>query len=223
MLPSNVPQFETVHPAAKRARPAMSGLIVTVVLVLALAAVIAVAVTRLTGGSLSRPTAATVPTQAAATSANAVPTTAASGQAAAAAGTPADAATTQSIQQVIQRVDDAQIQAIATNDPNPMAPTATPQFYQEQITANQDLVNSGVTEIKLVKLEWGDITVSGNTATATVWETWSTTFQDGTTEQSRDRNVYTLVLDNGTWKVSADDHPDQQQPGGPATNPPSAP
>lgn len=209
MLPSNVPEFEGVRPAPTRARPALGGLIVTVVLVLGLVAVIAIAVTRLTGGSLSRPTAATTPTQVAA-------------RASAAAGSPADAATTQAIQQVIQRVDEAQIQAIATNDANVMAPTATPQFYQEQITANQDLVNSGVTEIKLVKLEWGDISVNGNTATATVWETWSTTFQDGTTEQSRDRNVYTLILENGTWKVSADDHPDQQ-PGGGSPNPPSAP
>ena len=222
MLPSNVPEYEEVRPAPGRTRPALGGLIVTIVLVLGLVAVIAVAVTRLTGGSLSRPTAATTPTQAAAASGRASATSVAPGQAAAAAGRPADAATAQAIQQVIQRVDDAQVQAIATNDPNPMAPTATPQFYQEQITANQDLINSGVTEIKLVKLEWGDVSVNGDTATATVWETWSTTFQDGTTEQSRDRNVYTLVLENGTWKVSADDHPDQQPSGG-SPNPPSAP
>jgi hypothetical protein len=43
----------------------------------------------------------------------------------------------------------------------------------------------------------------------TVYETWSTTFQDGTTQQARDRNIYTLVQDNGTWKVQTDDHPDQ--------------
>lgn len=222
MLPSNVPEFETVQPAARRSRPAIGGLVLTVVLALALVAVIAVAVTRLSGGSLSRPTAATAPTQAPASSATVAPGAAARSQAAAAAGTPADAATAQAIQQVIQRVDEAQIQAIAKNDPNVMAATATPEFYQEQINANQDLVNNGVTEIKLVNLEWGQITVNGNSATATVWETWSTTFQDGTTEQSRDRNVYTLILDSGVWKVSADDHPDQL-PAGTSSNPTSTP
>src|SRR5437870_11008644 len=90
-----------------------------------------------------------------------------------------------------------------------MAATATAEFYQQQVTNNEDLVNNGVTDIKLENLEWGPITVNGNTASATVWETWSTTFDDGTTQQSRDRNLYTLVLDNGTWKVQADDHPDQ--------------
>lgn len=228
MLPSNIPEFETVHPAAKRSRPAVGGLAITVVLALALVAVIAVAVTRMTGGSLTRPTAATAPTQVASTSASAAPAQGAAAggqgqsQSSAAAGTPADSATSQAIQEVIQKVDQAQIQAIASNDPNGMAPTATPEFYQEQVSANQDLVNSGVTEIKLVKMEWGPITVNGDTASATVWETWSTTFQDGTTEQSRDRNVYTLILDNGTWKVSADDHPDQQ-PTGIVQNPTSTP
>ena len=51
--------------------------------------------------------------------------------------------------------------------------------------------------IKLVKLEWGAVAVNGSTATATTYETWTTTFSDGTTEQSRDRNDYSLVLDNG--------------------------
>ena len=83
-----------------------------------------------------------------------------------------------------------------------------PPFYQEEVQNNQDLVAGGVTEVKLIKLEWGDITSDGATATATVYETWSTTFKDGTTEQARDRNVYTLVQDNGAWKVQADVHPD---------------
>jgi hypothetical protein len=204
-LPSNVGEFHSAKPPAKTGPP-IGGLVVTVILALALIAIIAVAVTRLTSGSLARPS----PTQVA--SATAAP---------AAAGAPADAATQQAIQKVIQQVDQAQIQAIQTNNPDVMAPTATQQFYQEQVANNQDLVDNGVTDIKLINLEWGDITVSGNTATATVWETWSTTFQDGTTEQSRDRNIYTLVLDNGNWKVQADDHPDQQAAATPA--PPAAP
>ena len=132
-----------------------------------------------------------------------------------------DKATQAAIQDVIHRLDEAQAQAIATNDPNVMAPTATADFYQQQIAINQELVNSGVTEVKLLNLEWGQISVAGNSATATVYETWSTTYDDGTTEQARDRNVYTLVRDNGAWKVQADDHPDQQAASAP--NPAPAP
>ena len=126
----------------------------------------------------------------------------------------------QAIQQVIQRGDEEQAQAIAGSDPTVMADTSTPDFYQQQVATNQDLVTNGVTAIKLVNIEWGPVSVSGSTATATAWETWTTTYSDGTTEQSRDRNIYTLVLDNGSWKVSADDHPDQQAaPAGPGPGP----
>lgn len=194
MLPSNTSEWQTVGPSSKKSGPRGGGLVLTIVLVLALVAIIAFAVTRLTTTGVARPAVVTAPTPAAA----ATP-----------AGSPADPATQQAIQQVIQQVDQAQIQAIKTNDPSVMAATATSDFYQQQVANNQDLVDSGVTDIALVKMEWGPITVDGNTATATVWETWSTTFDDGTTQQSRDRNVYTLVLENGTWKVQADDHPDQ--------------
>jgi hypothetical protein len=201
MLPSNVSQFETAKPPPKERGP-IGGIVVTIILALALVAIIAVAVTRLGSGGLSRPTASSAPTAVARPGASAA-------QTAAPVGTPADPATQQAIQQVIQQVNQAQVQAIETNNPDVMAATATPQFYQEQVANNQDLTDNGVTDIKLINIEWGPITVNGNTATATDYETWSTTFDDGTTEQSRDRNVYTLVLDNGTWKVQADDHPDQ--------------
>jgi len=209
-LPSNVPGFETAKPPPKERGP-ISGIVVTVILALALIAIIVFAVTRLTSGALSRPTASTVP---------AAQATAAQVQATAAAGAPADAATQQTIQQVIQKVNDAQVQAIQTNNPDVMSATATPDFYREQVSTNQDLVDNGVTDIKLVNIEWGPITVNGNTASASDYETWSTTFQDGTTEQSRDRNVYTLINDNGTWKVQGDDHPDQQASSN--SNPPPA-
>jgi ketosteroid isomerase-like protein len=117
----------------------------------------------------------------------------------------------QAVQQVIQRGDEEQAQALAGNDPSVMADTSTPDFYQVQVQTNQDLAANGVTAIKLVNIEWGPVSVSGTTATATAWETWTTSYSDGTSEQSRDRNVYTLVQDNGAWKVSADDHPDEVQ------------
>ena len=199
VLPSNVPHFDTKKPPPKERAP-IGGIVVTVILALALVAIIAVAATRLTGGGLSRPTASAPGVAATAVSASTTP---------APAGTPADAVTQQAIQQVIQQVDQAQIQAIETNNPSVMQPTATSEFYQEQVSNNQDLTDNGVTDIKLIQIEWGPIEVNGNTATATDYETWSTTFDDGTTEQSRDRNVYTLLLDSGSWKVQEDAHPDQ--------------
>jgi hypothetical protein len=114
----------------------------------------------------------------------------------------------QAIQQVIQRGDEEQAQAFAANDPSVMADTSTSDFYQLQVKTNQDLRSNGVTDIKLVTIDWGPITVTGTTATATAFETWSTTYTDGSTEQSRDRNEYTLVQANGSWKVSGDEHPD---------------
>ena len=76
--------------------------------------------------------------------------------------------------------------------------------------------------IKLVKLEWGAVAVDGSTATATTYETWTTTLADGSTEQSRDRNDYSLVLESGAWKIKADAHPDEAtgQPSPSAVTPP---
>ena len=121
-------------------------------------------------------------------------------------------AATAAIQQAIQRGNDAQARAIATRDPSPMAETATTDYYQELVETNQDLLDGGVTAVELLRTEWGPIEVRGNTATATVYETWRVTFADGTTEESRERNVYTLVQSDGAWKIQSDEHPDQQQP-----------
>ena len=208
MLPSNISDFELNSPHAKKSGGPGAGLFFTIGLLVLLIGVIAFAVTRLPTGTLSRPAQSSAPAQATAPTAAAV-----------ANGVTADAATQQAIQDVIRKLDEAQAKAIATNDPNVMVPTATADFYQQQVAINQDLVNNGVTEVKLLNLEWGQISVAGNTATATVYETWSTTFDDGTTEQARDRNVYTLVQDNGTWKVQADDHPDQQAANAPGPAP----
>jgi hypothetical protein len=129
--------------------------------------------------------------------------------------------TQQAIQQVIQRADDEQAQAFASNDPTVMQDTSTSDFYQTQVSTNQDLSTNGVSDIKLANIEWGAVTVNGASATATAWETWTTSYADGTTEQSRDRNVYTLVQQNGNWVISADDHPDDLVgAGAPATTVP---
>src|SRR5207302_1326554 len=58
------------------------------------------------------------------------------------------------------------------------------------------------------RLSWGPINVNGSTATVTTSEAWTTTFNDGTTAESSDTNVYTLVQQSGTWLIEAD----QQSP-----------
>jgi hypothetical protein len=108
-----------------------------------------------------------------------------------------------------------------------MKDTSTSDFYQQQAQINADLRSNGVSDIKLVTIEWGPITVDGNSASATAFETWSTTYSDGSTEQSRDTNVYTLVQANGTWQISADDHPDDNvgtdpSPGSARVTPPAS-
>ncbi len=131
-----------------------------------------------------------------------------------AAPTTAPDADTAAIQQVIQRANQEQAQALAANDPSGMQDTATQEYFQQMAQTNQALVADGVTSIQLVNLEWGPISVNGSTATATTYETWNTTYSDGSTDQSRDRNVYTLVQDGGTWKIADNQHPDEAQQGG---------
>ena len=121
------------------------------------------------------------------------------------------------IQAVIQRANDEQQQAFASRNDSVMRDTATSDYYAKLLQTNQDLVQGGVSSIKLVKLEWGPLTVRGATAAeATTYETWQTVFRDGTTEQDRERNVYSLVQQNGGWKIQDDAHPDSEldQPGG---------
>ncbi|MBV9895894.1 MAG: hypothetical protein JO020_17150, partial [Chloroflexi bacterium] len=120
-LPSNVEQFPAKPPPSKDRAP-IGGIVVTVILALALIAIIVVAVTRLQSGGLVRP--ATTPTSVTSSPAEATVQ---------AAGTPADPATQQAIQQVISAVDAAQVQAIQSGDPSVMSSTATSQFYQDQV------------------------------------------------------------------------------------------
>ncbi len=114
----------------------------------------------------------------------------------------------QAIKAVIQHANDEQARALARHDPTVMRDTATSEYYDELVAIQRQLEASGVTAIKLVSLEWGPITIQGTTAQATTYETWQTTFADGSTEQERDRNVYTLVQEAGSWKIQADEHPD---------------
>jgi hypothetical protein len=119
---------------------------------------------------------------------------------------------TDTIQQVIVHANDEQAQALASHDPSPMADTATSAHLQELVAVNKSLLASGVVAIKLVRIDWGQIDVNGTKATATTWEMWSTTYDDGTTDLSRDQNSYTLVKDGDTWKIASDAHPDSSAP-----------
>jgi hypothetical protein len=91
-----------------------------------------------------------------------------------------------------------------------MRATATTSYYQELVQTNQGLQSSGAQSIALTKLEWVDVTVSGTTANAVTNETWRTTYADGSVTDSTDRNEYTLVLQAGAWKISADVQPTTQ-------------
>jgi hypothetical protein len=121
-----------------------------------------------------------------------------------------DTAAVAAVKDVIQRANDAQAQAYARNDPTLMRATATTSYYQELVQINQGLQSSGAQSIALTKLEWVDVTVSGTTANAVTNETWRTTYTDGSTADSTDRNEYTLVLQAGAWKISADVQPNTQ-------------
>lgn len=113
------------------------------------------------------------------------------------------------IQNVIQKANQEQARAVARKNPALMQDTATSSYYQESVQTYKDLLGSGVTAIQLLKLDWGPINLTdANTAQATTYETWSTTFSEGSSMQETDRNVYTLVLQNGAWKVDDDQHPD---------------
>lgn len=116
------------------------------------------------------------------------------------------------IKQVIQQSNQEQQQAVAANDPTLMRDTATAAYYRQAAQGLDDLLSAGVTAIKLVNLDWGPITLQGTaSAQVTTTETWRTTFVDGSTTQQVDKNVYSMVLENGAWKVQDDQHPDAQQ------------
>src|SRR5216117_2190494 len=121
-----------------------------------------------------------------------------------------DTAATAAVKDVITRANQAQAQAYARNDPTLMRATATDSYYQELVQTNQGIQSSGARSIALVSLDWVDVTISGTTAQASTNETWRTTYTDGSVAESTDRNDYTLVLQSGVWKISADMQPTTQ-------------
>jgi len=119
-------------------------------------------------------------------------------------------ATADAVKQVIERANQAQQKAFATGDASLMRDTATAGYYDELTQINSDLARGGVVGFMLVRIEWGDVTVTGSTATATAYETWRTGYSDGSQDQRTDRNDYALVVESGAWKIQADAQPSAQ-------------
>jgi len=110
------------------------------------------------------------------------------------------------VQQVIQHGNDEQVQAIATRNVSLVSDTVTTDHFQELTGVLQDMLNSHVTSIALLKLDWGPIVVAadGRSVVATTYESWRIVSQFGQIDYEPVRNDYTLVLDNAAWKITSD-------------------
>ena len=110
------------------------------------------------------------------------------------------------VQQVVQRSFEQQVQAIAARNPGLVADTSTDDYNRQLTKILQDMLDSKVTAIKLLQLQWGPITVAadGASATVTTYETWEIASVYGTVEFAPARNDYTLVPDRGTWRIKSD-------------------
>src|SRR5712691_5538239 len=85
-------------------------------------------------------------------------------------------ATTAAVKQVIERANQAQGKAFASGDVSLMRDTATASYYDELTQINTGLARGGVTGFTLVRIDWGDVSITGSTAAATAYETWRTTY-----------------------------------------------
>jgi len=131
-------------------------------------------------------------------------------------GTTTDDAATAAVKDTITRANEAQAKAFNTGDPAAMRATATSDFYQQLVGINRDLQSGGVTEIAIVATDFQSVSVNGANATATTFETWRSTYNDGSSEETTARNDYTLVLDGSAWRIATDEQPSAVlQPGTP--------
>ena len=124
-----------------------------------------------------------------------------------ASSTATDTADQAAVKQVIDASNQAQATAFNSGDPSAMRKYATDSFYQQLVQTNKDLSAAGVTKIEITTTDYRSVTVNGDNAKATTYETWRSTYNDGSSDEATARNDYTLVLQNGAWKVDADDQP----------------
>jgi hypothetical protein len=122
------------------------------------------------------------------------------------------------VRAVIQRANDAQAKAYNTGDNSGMKATATDSFYQQLLGTNRDLARAGVTKIEIVSTDFESVSIDGTSAKATTMETWRTSYQDGSSDEQSARNVYSLVLAAGGWKVDSDDQPSGLEQPAPQTS-----
>jgi hypothetical protein len=109
------------------------------------------------------------------------------------------------LQQVIQSSNDAQILAVAQRDTSPMAATATSDYYQFLSKAIRQNLDAGIVEVHLDTIRWVAVSVNGNTASVADFEKWRIKYSDGRIQWQDGSWVYTLVPDNGAWKISKAD------------------
>jgi hypothetical protein len=113
------------------------------------------------------------------------------------------------IRDVIMRTNAQQEAAIAMRDSSLMEDTTTSRHYPEVERINDMLLDSGVTRLELLDLEWGSIRIDGPSAEVTTSETWAVTTRRGRTVEPPELNLYRLVQQDGVWKIDANEHPDQ--------------
>ena len=110
------------------------------------------------------------------------------------------------VRQAIQHSNDEQVQAIASRNVSLVTDSVTGDYAQQLTSTLQDMLDHHVTSIALLNLQWGPITVAadGSSAVVTTYETWRVVSTAGTVDDAPTRNEYTVVLDNGTWKIKSD-------------------
>ena len=110
------------------------------------------------------------------------------------------------VRQAIQHSNDEQVQAIASRNVSLVTDSVTGDYAQQLTSTLQDMLDHHVTSIALLNLQWGPITVAadGSGAVVTTYETWRVVSTAGTVDDAPTRNEYTVVLDNGTWKIKSD-------------------
>ena len=131
----------------------------------------------------------------------------------------ADVTAAGAVKAAVRRSNEAQASAFNGGDPSAMRAYATDSFYQQVVGTNRDLAASGVVRIELVAIDWGEISVDGASAKATTFETWRSTYRDGSSDETTARNDYVLVAESGAWKVSSDEQPSAALQPAPQTRP----
>jgi hypothetical protein len=129
------------------------------------------------------------------------------------------------IKNVIKQSNDEQITAWRNLDTEVLKGTRTGQVLQDNVQAVQDLKNSNMYAIPVNKsIQFGEINVTGDTATAKTVEVWTVTFysKDGnkvvnSTGPDTLYETYHLVKQDGKWLVSTLDIVQNPTPGAPGT------